>query len=167
MCDKHKWVGHSRQNSSIAPERFQPWYMQTDSQLNSEIIKVKMIKSHEPLNLCLEVTEGAIRKMWGRCGKVKITPTAFENKRGHADYFWLFGDFITIDFYRKEPFVTSFFNLACLAEMNPDGWVFQCLLPFWFWAICFMLAQHSMFISSKHSVILSKTDANFFLHVFL
>lgn len=70
MCDKHKRVDHDRQNSNIAPKRSQPWYMQRVSQLNMEIIQVKVIESREPL----EVTDGAIRQMWGRSGMVKINP---------------------------------------------------------------------------------------------
>lgn len=53
MCDKHKWVNHGRQNSNIAPKRFQPWYMQRVAQFNREIIQVKVIESHE----ALEVTD--------------------------------------------------------------------------------------------------------------
>lgn len=63
MCEEHKWVGHSGQNSNTAHKRSQHWYQQRLSQLNREIIKVNMIESHEPLSLCLEVTDGAVRQM--------------------------------------------------------------------------------------------------------
>lgn len=69
MCEEHTWlftqawVGYSRQNSNIAPKRFQPWYVQMVSQLNREIIQVNVIESHIPLSLCLEVTDGAVRQM--------------------------------------------------------------------------------------------------------
>lgn len=61
MCDGHKWADHGSR-ILILPLRSQPWYMQRVSQLNGEINKVNVIESHEPLRLCLEVTDGAVRQ---------------------------------------------------------------------------------------------------------